>query len=325
MSVVVFHYTTRYQELYGGVQTASLSLPWGYLGVNLFFIISGLVIFMTLQRTQQPLDFVVSRFSRLYPTYWVCIWITFAVVSAFGLAGKEVSFVQAALNMLMAHGFAQVPHVDGVYWTLEVELLFYAGMLLLFTYGSLHRVHHCLWTLFGIRLLYLTMDSIFGIELSWTLSRLLILPYLAWFALGICVYQAIGQRWPRAPWLTWILALAVIGLTESWIMAGVASVMSASVWLAASGRMRWMGARPLVFLGSVSYPLYLLHENVGWVVLRELQALGWSIDLAILCTLALSIALAAAVSIVVERPALAWIRDRYRRMPTITSPRRQTP
>ena len=48
-----------------------------------------------------------------------------------------MTLLNAFGNMLMFHGLLQIPHVDGVYWTLEVELLFYAGMLALFATGRL--------------------------------------------------------------------------------------------------------------------------------------------------------------------------------------------
>jgi peptidoglycan/LPS O-acetylase OafA/YrhL len=108
----------------------------GHYGVNLFFIVSGYVIFMTLHRTREPMDFVVSRFSRLYPAYWVAVGLTFAVTALLGLPGKEVSFGQALGNLLMFHGLLGVPDVDNVYWTLQVELLFYAGMFTVHAMGA---------------------------------------------------------------------------------------------------------------------------------------------------------------------------------------------
>ena len=65
--VVLFHYTSRYDVVFGHNSAPLVSAPWGHFGVNLFFGISGFVIFMTLGRTQTPADFIVSRFSRLYP------------------------------------------------------------------------------------------------------------------------------------------------------------------------------------------------------------------------------------------------------------------
>ena len=68
MAVVLFHYTTRFTELYGHTAPPVFSVPLGHLGVNLFFMISGFVIFMTLERTLTSRDFIISRFSRLNRT-----------------------------------------------------------------------------------------------------------------------------------------------------------------------------------------------------------------------------------------------------------------
>lgn len=70
LAVVLFHYTTRFTDLFQPGVPPAVSFPGGHYGVNLFFIISGFVIFMTLEKTARPLDFVVSRFSRLFPAYW---------------------------------------------------------------------------------------------------------------------------------------------------------------------------------------------------------------------------------------------------------------
>ena len=123
MAVVLFHYTTRFAELYAPKTLPSLSFPDGHYGVNLFFIISGFVIFMTLEKTSRPMDFVVSRFSRLFPAYWFAILLTFSITHLLGLPGKLVDLSTAFANLIMIHSFFHVPHVDGVYWTLEVELI----------------------------------------------------------------------------------------------------------------------------------------------------------------------------------------------------------
>jgi peptidoglycan/LPS O-acetylase OafA/YrhL len=68
--------------------------------VNLFFIVSGYVIFMTLHRTREPMDFVVSRFSRLFPAYWAAVVLTFLVTTLLGLPGKQVAVAQALVNLL---------------------------------------------------------------------------------------------------------------------------------------------------------------------------------------------------------------------------------
>jgi peptidoglycan/LPS O-acetylase OafA/YrhL len=92
-AVMLFHYTSRYGQLYGYNDLLPFHMSWGQYGVQLFFLISGFVIFMTLGRTRQPINFVVGRFSRLYPTYWAGVIATFTIVAVMGLPGRETSFI----------------------------------------------------------------------------------------------------------------------------------------------------------------------------------------------------------------------------------------
>ena len=82
--------------------------------------------------------------------------------------------------------------------------------------------------------------------------------------------------------------------------------------LATTGRMPWLNARPLVFLGAISYPLYLIHQNVGLIALNALGAVTGSAWLRISITIAGCITLAWFISITIERPAMRWIRDKLR-------------
>ena len=314
LAVVLFHYSFKYQELFGGDSRPSFSVPWGHYGVNLFFIVSGFVIQMTLVRTHTAMDFVVSRFSRLYPAYWVAVVLTFLVTATFGLPGKEVGLWQALANLSMVQGFAGVPHVDGVYWTLEVELLFYAGMLLLFALRQLERLHIVVLCLLTLRLVYEALRVGFGIDLPWTIYRFLILQYLPWFAIGIAIFQ-LTRPAPGVGRLHWrvVLGVAVVSLLAvdgpGVALLGVA--LAWVVWAAAAGRLPWLQVPPLVLLGALSYPLYLLHENIGWVLMREVQRVGWSADASIALALVVSIVLAWIVMRGVERPALRSIRSAW--------------
>ena len=316
VAVVLFHLTTRFNELYLPSQPPSWQATHGHLGVNLFFIISGFVIFMTLDRTRRPMDFVVSRFSRLFPAYWCAIALTFTLTHWMGLPDKTVPLWAALANTLMLHGFFFVPHVDGVYWTLEVELLFYFGMFMLYRSGRLHRVLEAMLLLLGLRLVYVLLDRAFGVELSWTLSRLLILKYIPWFALGIAIYGLVHPS-PRHTLrrCLWQVAAALLTLfiADSPFMAGLAVVLGLLVYGAASGRLPWLRHPVLVWFGSISYPLYLLHENIGWSIELQGIARGLSTDVSAVVAAVVAVLLAAALHVTVERPAMDWIRAQYRR------------
>ncbi len=334
MAVVLFHYFTKFDELFGHTTPPVLTLPWGsyngvnlfslgHYGVNLFFMISGFVIFMTLERTKNPMDFVVSRFSRLFPAYWVAVAITFSVVLMLGLPGKETALIQAIANLSMVHSFFNVPHVDGVYWTLEVELLFYAWAFLAYRLGWLHRVHALLLGAMGLRLAYFIAAEFFRVDLPWIASRYLILNFIAWFALGVMVYRlsgraSMGNSTRGADLGVAACAIGLLGLVHTPWIGVLAFVLTGLLWGAASGRLPWLGNRLFLGLGIISYTLYLVHENIGWAVMRPLQAAGWSSMASILVALLLSLILATALTLLVERPAMAWIRRRYKQQQAST-------
>lgn len=134
LGVVLFHYMVAFADQY---EHASEIFPgfryfrYGKHGVELFFIISGFVIFMSLERTKNSQDFLFGRFSRLYPTYWAAVILSFTIVAIAGLPDLQVDWKIALVNLTMVQGFFNVPHIDGNYWTLELELSFYMIMLLL--------------------------------------------------------------------------------------------------------------------------------------------------------------------------------------------------
>ena len=318
VAVMLFHYTTRVGELYDMGGAPLIDVRHGHFGVNLFFIISGYVIFMTLQRTQQPMDFVVSRFSRLFPAYWVAVLLTFAITHALGLPGKLVTAGQAAGNLLMLHNLFGVPHVDGVYWTLEVELLFYAGMFALYRSGRLGSVHTALWLLLALRLVYHLAAALAGVDLPWRVQRLLILGYIPWFAIGIAIYLYVHPRddTDRGKSLAVATgALLLLGLVVSPAVALLSLGLAALVYGAATQRLPWLAHPAMVWLGSISYTLYLLHENIGWSLLLRLRDWGWPRDLGIVCVIAASLLLAHLLTRLVEQPAMGWLRRRWRERP----------
>jgi peptidoglycan/LPS O-acetylase OafA/YrhL len=130
MLVIFFHYTMEKPE-------ANLGFNLGITGVDLFFIISGFVIFMTLNKVSSGREFVINRFTRLFPTYWTCVTITFIGQTILKMAYNvitidQISFAQYLPNMTMLQYYFKIPDLDGPYWTMIIELLFYFLMLLFF-------------------------------------------------------------------------------------------------------------------------------------------------------------------------------------------------
>lgn len=312
--VMLYHFTTRYDQIFGHVSPPAFALPWGHYGVNLFFIISGFVIFMTLHRIKRPMDFVVSRFSRLFPAFWVAVALTFLLSHVLGLPEKTVSLGTAILNLFMIHHLFGIRHVDGVYWTLEIELFFYAGAMAMYLAGRLDKVHAPLLALLALRLTYFLAERYFAVDLSWTVSHLLILPYIAWFICGIMIYRLtqIPDDAPKLDVFVLIAAIVLLGIVEGAGIGLLAAALSAIIWAAAKGKLPVLANPVLAWLGAISYTLYLLHENIGWAVIMQAEKAGIATNLSIVLAIGLLLAMATAVTQLVERPAMAWIRRTYR-------------
>ena len=101
-------------------------------------------------------------------------------------------------------------------------------------------------------------------------------------------------------------------IAESVFLAALAIAMAAVVFMAAVGRLPLLRNRVFAWLGAISYPLYLVHENIGWSIQLRLVEMGIPTDAIIVVVLAISLALATLLNRLVEQPAMRWIRTRYR-------------
>jgi peptidoglycan/LPS O-acetylase OafA/YrhL len=87
-------------------------------------------------------------------------------------------------------------------------------------------------------------------------------------------------------------------------------VFTAAVYAAAVGLLRPLQSRALVFLGLISYSLYLTHQNIGYVVIRAVESRGGSPNLAIVAATLVALLIATALTFCIERPALQLLRPK---------------
>ncbi|MGH8027878.1 MAG: acyltransferase family protein [Pseudoxanthomonas sp.] len=312
LAVVAFHYTTHYGREYGHATPLGFGFTPGNYGVNLFFLISGFVIFMTLERTRNAMDFVVSRFSRLFPAYWAAMLLTAAAVYTVGMPDQRLPLGDLLLNFTMVQQILGAEHLDGSYWTLQVELFFYAQMLLWFALGQLKRIHL-------IILLWLALAVGYGevemhrMHFSYLARELLILRHIPFFALGILFYRLHTR--PQENLLNYAmigLCLLAIGMAYPLVYLWVALGCCGIFLLFVKNMLSWLCGSFFVFLGSISYSLYLLHQAIGFALIHGLERRGMPSLAACLLALAMVLALASALTFAVERPAMRKIRSWWR-------------
>lgn len=276
--VVFFHYTFR-----GGAIDSKSIMPYpllapvakyGYLGVELFFIISGFVILMTAAKGSLRM-FFVSRIVRLYPAFWACCTITFLMTIAIGGSRYSASFSQYLINMTMLNGFVGVPSIDGAYWSLFVEMRFYALVAAVLAIGKIHKAQSILflWLAFSIAL------EVFPVG---KLRYLLIVDYSAYFIAGAIYFLiwSYGISIVRTGMIfsSWSLALfqTINNLPKfeknynttmsSLVSAGIITSFFLIMLLISLKKTGLFGRRSWALAGSITYPLYLLHQNIGFMI-----------------------------------------------------------
>lgn len=302
VAVVAFHLLWQSANLFPSIGSPVGPLLVAAQGVELFFAISGFVIMMTLERST-PRQFVASRISRLYPAYWFAVIITFGVVSAAGLQGLTVRPTEALINLTMLQSYVGVPHVDGVYWTLAVELAFYVQCAALW-YSGLLKERRAPVTL-AVWLLLSTGISILlriGPHVFLTGAGEQAFPYIPLFIAGIAVL-----RIHRGAGLSMYLLLLGCGIALAvlsvWYPIPPYSIVYAGVLLTVlRWRPRMMSARVLVFLGEISYGLYLIHEFIGYSIILGMMRIGVSRPLATTAAVAAAFALACLITFAVDKP-----------------------
>lgn len=259
---------------------------FGCLGVQIFFVISGFVICMS--GWGRPLrSFFASRVARLMPAYWVAVILVTAVFALPVVAYDPVSPSDALVNMTMLQESLGAERVLGVDWTLWVEMRFYAlfALCVVLPGATRHRVIlFCAgWTL----------AATIARAADQPLLDLVLMPeYSSLFVGGVGLYLLHRNRRDVYAWgivgVSWLIAQheAVASLWHApdprffsyrpaWGIILVVTFGFVAVGAIALGRLNWANWRWLTVAGALTYPFYLVHEHLGWVVVKVLhQDLG---------------------------------------------------
>jgi peptidoglycan/LPS O-acetylase OafA/YrhL len=278
LSVVFFHYafwghTADAMSIMPYPLLASVS-KYGWLGVLLFFMISGFVILMT-AASGSLRGFVISRIVRLYPAFWACCTITFVAIVVLGTPRYSASVGQYLINMTMLSNFLYVEAIDGVYWSLGVELRFYALVAMVLLVGKIHQTELFIffWLMASVVLEFVRIGSVY---------YLLVADYSAFFIAGAAYFLI----WSKGVSLTriaivvvsWGLAILQTRKRLEWfetdyniimssqIVLTVVTIFFVAMMLISLKRTGLLADIHWPVVGALTYPLYLLHQNMGYIV-----------------------------------------------------------
>lgn len=290
------HYAELYAQIAGSqhvLDTLQRSVNFGRVGVVIFFGVSGLLIPSSLRGPLRDgtRRFVIRRFFRLYPAFWLSIPIGY--LAYWTLFGQQMSVLDLLANVSMIPTAFGHDAVMAHYWTLETELYFYGLCLLLFWIGALHRMRDLCLTCIGLCALFVVTSALKIIPPTALGQYKGMLFHLAIMFWGACFRQAYDKpqmqvvfaRWRNgARSISMSYRTALVGLTA--MLVAVALLMAAldlhkhdMEHLSASiGYVVGIGAfilfatvvkihlRLFAWLGEISYSIYLLHGVPLYVI-----------------------------------------------------------
>lgn len=303
-------------------------LPFGWVGVQVFFVISGLVIANSAQGAT-PRQFMTGRFLRIYPTAWCAAAVSYPLFLWAGYAKGGFGFEPLYFSVILFPG----PFLATAYWTLPIELAFYFVVYTLITF---HGFKYIRWlaiflVLWGTPyLIALALNSRGLIRWGWVDFQYLwenmsLLRYGPYFGLGILVWLFKEKRLGKVGAAAAGLALA-LGVLEIYAKAvevlpkfGSSALVPETPWthLATPSAIAFFIAfvailasvklnhrfpanavirKTVRLLGLTTYPLYLLHERVGEFFILQMKRIGLgelpAALTALVCTCLVSLAIA---------------------------------
>nr|WP_275402642.1 acyltransferase [Streptomyces sp. SID13031] len=332
VSVMAYHYL--FSAGAGGHTTmhfphADVVARYGYLGVDLFFMISGFVVLLSAWN-RKPGSFVISRIVRLYPAYWVAVTLT-AVVSVLFSQGKfPVSLGQYVANLTMFNSLPNIENVDVVYWTLWAELRFYALILILTLIGiTRRRVTIFLWGWLAATFVFET-----GI-LPHATDLVLNTQFSHYFIAGmaLCMIYRYGPNWQSFLIIAVSMGNAIpraVGFADrvgnryqtdihrAPVVAIIVAIFVVMV-LVALGKTQGLGRPWFAVLGALTYPLYLIHAHIGFIIFERVGPHVNAIIL-VIATMLLMTAVAAALHYLIEKPLAPRLKRLLQRFIPDTPP-----
>lgn len=326
---------------------------FGWVGVEVFFVISGFVIANS-AFGQAPISFLKNRVLRLYPAVWICASISLAAYLTWSTVDQHELFARYLRSVTL---WVRGPWMEGVYWSLAVEIVFYGLIFWALVASRIVRFTAIPWLLTVLSTIYSLphtapvffeheLGAAFLGKIEWY-SSLTLMRYGAFFAVGIwlwlmnraamtplryaglalaiglgafeIVWRAEGAPWEFAAHIAYPIWAPVL----FWL-CGVALIAAVAYAPHAFELRSDLGQRVLRRIGLMTYPLFLVHAGIGTALIGVLTRAGLDRWTTLGIVIAAMLALAYVICAVFEvglRKLLRMVLDAAERMLKRLAPR----
>jgi len=282
LGMMLFHYTFRG---FAADNYSILSFPilgeifiYGYLGIYLFMMISGYVMSMSTPNKGLK-DFAVSRLARLYPTYWIAVTLISVITLQIGADRFHVNLIQYIANLTMLNETIGINSIDGAHWFMAIVLKFniiIAVVLLL-------RLMKYQEYLAGIWLLLASILTFYHLPIV----GFFVMPEFApFFVAGIIFLSAKTQGWNLYKYIIIIFSLlfSMYSLVENinnmqqhyhhtfsaFVISSIVLLFYLAFYLITIRKKSIHLPKAFILYGSATYPLFLIHHNIGYMIFNSL-------------------------------------------------------
>ena len=328
--VLVYHFRNRL-----GLDLEQVGMiDKGYLGVDLFFILSGFILSHVYVRAwaegRFPYgSFLWARLARLYPVHLLTLGATIMLWGLGRWAGarfEAAAFDPAAIpqHLLLVHAWWATPTVQWNFpsWSISAEWFAYLTFPA-FALASLTLRRRPIVAVVLAATLFFSLDAIvqaYGGSLTRLTAHGGVLRIIPSFAMGVALHRLGSTRAPptlvahtgMGVAVVWIVVAATLGLADRWTWLGLAALIYCTAETAKAGRGGVLAAPLMVYLGEVSYAVYMTHLPVDIAYFELLDRFvrpvgGWA-WVAWGGVLVFCLFVSVAVYHGVERPARGWLR-----------------
>lgn len=251
---MIFHYTFRYPIIYGEDLT-TWSFKYGSaIGVTLFFVLSGYFFQKSIDRIRGGYsDFLKKKVIALYPPFVLCLTLTLIVKLVDGnpMGGVLSDYIKNLLFINL--------NLEGATWYLRSLLALY---IIVYPLTRFRLYRYIMPIMLCLLLAFDCLDlSIMNNNIVNSLPK---------FIIGICLSLYMGTGVKRI-----ITACLLTSLVLSFYMPILLSILSSVILCGLLADYKWpqviFSNRIFLFLGGISYVMYLLHQNIGYILISHLK------------------------------------------------------